>query len=171
MHVTCIAYLLHNCDMRVRAIFKAIDDVAVAIKAAIIKNKDRKNDFGEAGLPSPPVPVVTRWATWRRAALYYCENLPAVRTIVNDWTGEGLLVSRTNEAIIVDGLVPDVVCITQYQTLPSNVELSEASGCTMQKYTNCWKISIFWMTSAQFNSMWQYSKICYWFICQSCFST
>ena len=27
MHVTCIAHLLHNCAMRVRAYFKNIDDV------------------------------------------------------------------------------------------------------------------------------------------------
>ena len=27
---------------------------------------------------------ITRWATWLRAALYYSENLPAVRTIVNN---------------------------------------------------------------------------------------
>ena len=52
------------------------------VKAAKIKNKDRKNDFCEAGLPSPPFPVITRWATRLRAALYYSENLPAVGTIV-----------------------------------------------------------------------------------------
>ena len=56
--------------MRVRALFKSIDDVVATIKAAIIKNKDRKNDFREAGSPSPPVPVITRWATWLRAAFY-----------------------------------------------------------------------------------------------------
>ena len=84
MHVTCIAPLLHNCAMRVRAFFKNIDDVVVTIKAAAIKNKDRKNDFSEAGLPSSPVSVITRWTTWLRVALYYSENLPAVRTIVNN---------------------------------------------------------------------------------------
>ena len=84
MHVTCIAPLLHNCAMRVRAFFKNIDDVVVTIKAAAIKNKDCKNDFPEAGLPSSPVSVITRWTTWLRVALYYSENLPAVRTIVNN---------------------------------------------------------------------------------------
>ena len=63
------------------------------IKAATIKNKDRNKDFHDAGLSSPPDPVITRWATWLRAALYYSENLPAVRTIVNNWTSAGLLVS------------------------------------------------------------------------------
>ena len=89
MHVTCVAHLLHNCA--VRAHFKNIDDVIATITAATIKNKDRKKDFHDAGLPSPPDSVITRWATWLRAALYYSENLPAVRTIVNNWTSAGLL--------------------------------------------------------------------------------
>ena len=79
MHVTCIAHLLHNCATHVRAHFKNIDEIMAAIK-----NKDRKKDFHDAGLPSPPDSVITRWATWLRAALYYSENLPAVRTIVNN---------------------------------------------------------------------------------------
>ena len=64
--------------MRVRAHFKNIDEVIATIKAAIIKNKNRKKDFHDAGLPSPSVPVITRWASWLRAALYHSENLPAV---------------------------------------------------------------------------------------------
>ena len=73
---------------------KNIDDVVATIKAATIKNKDCKNDFHEAGMPSLPVPVITRWATWLRATFYYSENLTAVRTIVDNWTGEGLEPSK-----------------------------------------------------------------------------
>ena len=131
MHVTCVAHLLHNCAMRVRAHFKNIDEVIATIKAATIKNKDRKKDFHDAGLPSPPDPVITRWATWLRAALYYSENLPAVRTIVNNWTSAGLLVSRAKDAINVEDLVPDLVKINQYQTLAANVEFLEGSTCTI----------------------------------------
>ena len=77
--------LMHvNCAMRVRAHFKNIDEIIATIKAATIKNKDRKKDFHDADLPSPPDPVITRWATWLRAALYYNENLPAVHIIVNN---------------------------------------------------------------------------------------
>ena len=84
MHVTCVAHLLHNCVMRVCAHFKNIDEIIATIKAATIKKKDRKKDFHDAGLPSPPDPVITRWATWLRAASYYSENLPAVCIIVNN---------------------------------------------------------------------------------------
>ena len=131
MHVTCVAYLLHNCAMRVRAHFKNIDEVIATIKAATIKNKDRKKDFHDAGLPSPFDPVITRWATWLRVALYYSENLPAVRTIVNNWTSAGLLVSRAKDAINVEGLVSDLVKINQYRTLAANVEFLEGSACTI----------------------------------------
>ena len=72
------------------------------IKAATIKNKYRKKDSYDAGLPSPPDSIITRWATWLRASLYYNENLPAVSTIVNNRTSAGLLVSRAKDAINVE---------------------------------------------------------------------
>ena len=53
MHVTCVAHLLHNYAMHVRAHFKNIDEIIATIKAATIKNKDRKKDFHNAGLSSP----------------------------------------------------------------------------------------------------------------------
>ena len=126
MHVTYVAHLLHNCAMRVRARFKNIDEII-----ATIKNKDGKKDFHDAGLSSPPDFVITRRATWLRAALYYSENLPAVRTIVNNWTSAGLLVSRAKDAINVEDLVLDLVKINQYRTLAANVEFLEGSACTI----------------------------------------
>ena len=131
MHVTGVAHLLHNCAMRVRAHFKNINKIIATIKAATIKNKDRNKDFHDAGLPSPPDPVITRWATWLRAVLYYSENLLAVRTIVNNWTSAGLLVRRAKDAINVEDLVPDLVEIDQYRTLAANVEFLEGSAWTI----------------------------------------
>ena len=119
-HVNCVAHLLHNYVMRVRAHFKNIDEVI-----ATIKSKDRKKDFHDVGLPSPPDPVIIRWATWLRAALYYSENLPAVHTTVNNWTSAGLVVSRAKDAFNVEDLVPDLVKIKQYRTLAVNIKYLE----------------------------------------------
>ena len=131
MHVNCVAHLLHNCAMRVRTQFKNIDEVIATIKAVTIKNKDRTKDFHDAGLPSPPEPVITRWATWFRAALCYIENLPTVRTIVNNWTSAGFLVSEVKDAINVEDLVPDLVKINEYQTLAVKVEFLKRSVYTI----------------------------------------
>ena len=57
--------------MRVRAHFKNIDEVVATIEAATIKNRNRKKDFYDASLSSSPDFVITRWATWLIAALYY----------------------------------------------------------------------------------------------------
>ena len=130
MQINCVAHLLHNCTMPVRAHFKNVDEVITTIKAATIKNKDRRKDFRDAGLPSPD-PVITRWATWLRIALYYSENLPAVRIIVDNWTSACLLVSRAKDTINVEDLVPNLVKINQYQTLAANVEFLEGSACTI----------------------------------------
>ena len=70
MHVNCSPHLLHNCAISMRRHLKNIDKVIATIKAKTIKNEDRKKDFHDADLPSPPDPVITRWATWLRAALY-----------------------------------------------------------------------------------------------------
>ena len=86
---------------------------------------------------------------WLRTSLYYCKNLPALRTLVNNWAGEGLLVRRAKEAVNVDGLVPDLVRIDQYRTAATNVELLEASDCTMTEVYER-KICIFFMNPAQF---------------------
>ena len=81
MHVNCVTLLLHNCIMRVRAHFININKVIATIKAATIKNKNRKKDFYNAGLPSPPDTVITRGATSLTAVLYYT---PVVLSIVNN---------------------------------------------------------------------------------------
>ena len=127
--LVCLYYITALCVCVL--ILKNIDEIIATIKAAAIKNKDRKKDFHHAGLPFPPDPVITRWATWLRAVLYYSENLPAVRTIVNNWTSAGLLVSRAKDAINVEDLVPDLIKKNQYQTLAANVEFLEGSVCTI----------------------------------------
>ena len=79
MHVTCVAHLLHNCAMRMRAHFKNIDEIIATIKAATIKNKDRKKDFHNAGLPSPPDPAIKLRANqscskWIQEACSRCDE-------------------------------------------------------------------------------------------------
>ena len=128
MNVNCVAHLLHNCAMRVRAHFKNIAEVIATIKAATIKNKDRKKDFHNAGQSSPLDLVITRWATRLIPALYYNGNLPTVRTIVNNWTSAGFLVSRAKDAVNVEDLAPDLVKTKQYRTLSANVEFLEENA-------------------------------------------
>ena len=54
--------------------------------------------------------------------MYYNENPPAVRAILNNRTSAGLLVSRAKDAIDVKDLVPGLVKRNRHRTLAANVE-------------------------------------------------
>lgn len=96
-HVTCLSHLLHNCALKIKSKFQSADAIIATIKAATIKNKIRESDFSNIG--KPPAPIVTRWGSWLEACLFYAKNLPLVRTIVNSWDGDGILIRRAKEAV------------------------------------------------------------------------
>ena len=99
LRVTCTAHLLHNCAEHIRAYFKATDNLISSIKAATIKNKDRRSLFTAAGLSAPPQPILTRWGTWPEASFFYAENFEIVKQIVSSFENGGKLVERAKEAI------------------------------------------------------------------------
>ena len=97
--------------MLMHAHFKNIDEIIATIKVAIIKNNNRIKDFHDAGLPSPPESVITRWATWLRAALYYrvktFQLFVPLSTIGQ--VSVGLLVSRAKDTFNMEYLGPNLV--------------------------------------------------------------
>ena len=66
-HVTCVAYLLHNCAMKIKSHFEDVDQLIAKVNAVTIKNKTRPAKFSAIGYPPQPVP--TRWGNWLNAAL------------------------------------------------------------------------------------------------------
>ena len=61
-HVACVAYLLHNCAIKVKSHIKDVDQLIVKVNLAIVTNKIRQAKFATIGWP--PQPVVTRWESW-----------------------------------------------------------------------------------------------------------
>ena len=154
LHVTCVAPLAGtNCAMRSACLLQKTSIAVVAtVKAATIKNKETcYKDFHEAGLWSPLEPVVTRWATWLRAAFYYSEHLPVVCAIVNNWV-EGGNFSQLSKGSYKQR---SVWCQTwSFFHTTSLLQITWSSWKQMtaplQKYTNSWKICSFRMDPAQF---------------------
>ena len=131
-HVTCVAHLLHNCALRVRAKYPAVDNLIACVKAATVKNKTRQALFEDIG--KPPQPVVTRWASWLQAAFYYAENLPAVQSIVSGFEGTGLLVERAKNSVCAEGLSRDLMKVrTEYNCLAGLVSKMEQRKYTIQE--------------------------------------
>ena len=100
LHVTCTAHFLLNRAERIRAHFKATNNLISSIKAATIKNKDRRRSlFTAAGLSAPPQLILTRWGTWLEASFFYAENFEIAKQIVSSFEDGGKLVERAKEAI------------------------------------------------------------------------
>lgn len=95
-HVTCTAHLWHNCALKIKEFYPDVDNLISKVKAATLKNKTRQQLFTDIG--TAPVPVVTRWGSWLNAAMYYCENLVAVKDIFSGLEG-GVLVENAKKAL------------------------------------------------------------------------
>ena len=98
-HVTCVSHLFHSYAEKTRAHYFNVDNLITRIKAALIKNKERRNRFREISIL--PEPVVTQWVSWLKAAIYYADNLPEIRNIMNSFTGNSLLQRFSNFLIFV----------------------------------------------------------------------
>ena len=61
-HITCVAHGSHNAAERIRANYADVDKLIAAVKASVVKNKDRRAKF--SAINSPSQPVVTRWGSW-----------------------------------------------------------------------------------------------------------
>ena len=119
-HVTCVAHLLHNCALRVKAKYPAVDDLIACVKAATVTNKTRQAMFEAFG--KPPQPITTRWASWLQATFYCATNLTSVRDIVDRFEGSGLLVEQAKVSIDAQSLPQDLMKInTEYKSLASLV--------------------------------------------------
>ena len=83
--------------MKVQASFLGINALISSVKAATVKNQRRKAIFQGTGTPQQP--VLTRWASWLRAAFFY----PEVKRIVNCFAGDGVLVRETKKSVAARG--------------------------------------------------------------------
>ena len=80
-HITCMAHCLHNVAQRIRANYEDVDKLIAAVKAVVVKNKDRSAKF--SAINSPSEPLVTRWESWLKAVEHYVKNFPRVLENVN----------------------------------------------------------------------------------------
>jgi len=119
-----MSHLFHNCAERIRSKFDSVDNLISRLKAATIKNKERKLLFRDIGFP--PTSVITRWTSWLKVAIYYADNLPKSRLIVGEFTGDGLIVTRAKDSLKKESLSSDLLHIKRdYENLITLVENSE----------------------------------------------
>ena len=141
-HITCVAHGLLNATERIRANYADVDKLIAAIKASVVKNKDRRAKF--SAINSPPRPVVTRWGSWLKAAEYYAKNFPQVYEIVDAFEGTGQLVVKAKEAVAAESLPRSLREIYQcYTKLVDEIQRAESTKYTVaQAYQRVMHLSV-----------------------------
>lgn len=90
LHITCFSHGLHRLAEFVRSKFVAVNDLIASCKAVFVKAPSRKAAFREMApnVTMPPSPCITRWTSWLKAAIYYCENFEAVSNVINTFNDD-----------------------------------------------------------------------------------
>ncbi|KAL4132498.1 hypothetical protein QTP88_009637 [Uroleucon formosanum] len=85
VHITCLAHGLHRVCEKIRAEFPKVDELILNMKKVFLKAPARVELFRREApeTPLPPSPIITRWGTWLKAAMYYCENFKAIKKVVH----------------------------------------------------------------------------------------
>ena len=75
LHVTCMAHGVQRVVDLIRENHPYTDELVANMKAIFTNCSRRKRLWTEkTELPLPPEPVIVRWNTWLKAALFYCDN-------------------------------------------------------------------------------------------------
>jgi hypothetical protein len=80
-----MAHGLHRVCESIRTQFKDIDNLIANVKSIYKKYPYRENQFKQMApeLSLSPKPIITRWATWIEAAIYYAKNFEIIEKIIN----------------------------------------------------------------------------------------
>lgn len=90
LHITCFSHGLHRLAEFIRFEFMTVNEFISSNKAIFIKTPSRRNVFKTMApnIALPPAPCITRWTTWLKAAIYYCDNFEMVKRVVDTFDDE-----------------------------------------------------------------------------------
>ena len=126
-HVTCVAHLLDNYAMKVKSHFEKVDQEIAQVKSPIAINKTRQPKFASIGCL--PQPVVTRPGSEIYAALYYANNLPEVKAIVESLKVSGILVTEAKVSLQATDMATQLFKVKdQYECVINLVETMESAN-------------------------------------------
>lgn len=137
IHVTCIAHAFHRVAESIRDASPEANKLISSIKKVFNKSPQRMQTYRELcpGLRDPPQPVLTRWGTWLSAAVFYAENLPAIRTVIGHFNPADAQSIRDAAEVLQDlTLEPQLAYIkANLQVLVLKITQLEARKISLQE--------------------------------------
>lgn len=137
LHVTCLAHGLHRVAEKVRDVFAPVNKIISSGKKIFLKAPVRVAVYKEMcpDLPLPPEPILTRWGTWLNAALFYAQNLDAIKKVINTLdSDDSAAVFVAKEMLSDSSLQKNLTMIeTHFSWLPLCITKLESSNLSLNE--------------------------------------
>lgn len=134
IHVTCLAHDLHRVAEKVRSFYVNADRAIANGKLVFTKAPRRVALFNlrAPDIALPPEPIVTRWGSWIKAAMYYSLNFIQVHGIIEELVQDAAVVQHAQEAFRQPELHEEFRTIAaNYQCLVDGIERLEKKNITL----------------------------------------
>lgn len=145
-HVTCLAHALHRIAEEIRKQFPDVDSLISNVKKIFVKSPSRINLFKDIAptICLPPEPILTRWGTWLKAALYYAANYQTVKDIVERLDPEeASSIEKAQELVKRPQVFSDLTYIsTHFKCLPNSITAIEKRHILMCDALNIFEETI-----------------------------
>lgn len=80
-------------------------------------------------IPLPPQPVLTRWGTWLKAAIYFCEHFEIVKTIMGLNKDDSTSIEKAQDLMSDDNVKCNLIYNNaNFGTLADSITKLETSG-------------------------------------------
>jgi len=137
LHVTCLAHGLHRVCEQVREMFPEVNCLISLVKKIFLKAPSRTLIWREENpsLPLPPEPVLTRWGTWIKAAIFYAQNYDAVKKVLDKLDPEqAISIEKAQDIIENASLQADLSYIdANLSFLPDILKQLEEQGLSLER--------------------------------------
>jgi len=94
-HVTRFAHTVHHFAEEIRNKFLNANKLISTENKVLMKAPLRIQTYRELSIiPLPPEPVITRWDSWIKSALFYRENFMEIKGMINQFNSSDALTIR-----------------------------------------------------------------------------
>lgn len=132
IHVTCLAHAFHRVAETVRINNPKIDKIIANVKKIFRKAPSRIQVFKNMAptLTLTPEPTLTRWGTWIKASLYYCEHFELIQSILNSFDeNDAVSIKMAQKYIGQKNIKNQLVFIkSNFAFLPNTITSLEKQG-------------------------------------------
>lgn len=121
-HVTCIAHALHRVCEAIKDEYSYANEFLSCIKKLLKKAPARIQKYVEVtGLPLPISPILTRWGTWLKAAVFICNNFKAMCDFLYEIPNDSLAVKKARELAGKQELQDELFIVHGYSFLTTAI--------------------------------------------------